>query len=400
MSGRAWRGAGLAVGLALVAALSILPSDPGDAALTFGILAPVGLATVAAGELLAARRRRVVSLRRQAGLVGLLSAAQVAVSAGLFIAAMFLSAHDGWLTLILVVDAAALAAWSARLIGAGVMADLEAIRNALAAVSAGRRDVRAEVAGTDDIARLGADVDAMIDRLAGEEQARRELITAVSHDLRTPITALRLLAEAIDDGIVDDATRRRYAARMTTHVRALGALIDDLLELAQLQRGELDVEREPVDLVLLAGEAVEAMRPAADERRIALRAAPAERPAPAHVSPEKVQRVLFNLLENAIRHTAPGGAVDVTVDAAPDPEGIEIVVADTGEGIAPADRPRVFEPFFRGGADAARTDPGAGLGLAISRAIVEAHSGSIELGDSARGTRVIVRLPRDRRAPP
>jgi signal transduction histidine kinase len=103
---------------------------------------------------------------------------------------MFLSRHDGVLTLVLVAYAVALAVWAARLLAAGPMADLEAIRHALAAVAAGRRDVRAGIAGRDELARLGADVDAMIGRLDVEERARRELITAVSHDLRTPITAL------------------------------------------------------------------------------------------------------------------------------------------------------------------------------------------------------------------
>jgi signal transduction histidine kinase len=308
---------------------------------------------------------------------------------------MFLSAHDGVLTLVLVFYAAALAAWGARLLGAGLMADLAAIRQALAAVAAGRRHVRAEVAGRDELARLGADVDGMIGRLEGEERARRELITAVSHDLRTPITALRLLAEAIDDGIVDDATRRDYARRMTTHVRALGALIDDLFELTQLQRGDREVLREEVDLGPLVQEAVEAMRPAADDRGVVLRSELPDAPPAAHATREELQRVLFNLLQNAIRHTPAGGSVTVTLRAPGDAATVALDVADTGGGIAPADRPRVFEPFFRGGTDASRTDAGAGLGLAISRAIVESHGGSIGLGDGAgAGTRVTVRLPR------
>ena len=397
MTARRWAGAVLAAGLALLAALTLLPTDAGDLGdvmLAFGLLTPVGLATVAGAELLAARRRRAPSLRRQFGLLGLLSCLQLAAAAALFVTVMFLSRHDGVLTLVLVAYAVALAVWAARLLAAGPMADLEAIRHALAAVAAGRRDVRAGIAGRDELARLGADVDAMIGRLDVEERARRELMTAVSHDLRTPITALGLLAQAIRDGIVDEETRQQYAARMTTHVQALAGLIDDLFELTQVQRGELGSPREDVDLGMLVREAVEAMRPAAEARGVGLWVAPADGPAAVHGSAEKLQRVLFNLLQNAIRHTPAGGGVTVGVRAGDRGDTVELRVADTGGGIAPGDRERVFEPFFRGGTDAPRTDGGAGLGLAISRAIVEAHRGWIGVADAEPGTLVTVGLPR------
>ena len=121
--------------------------------------------------------------------------------------------------------------------------------------------MRTGVRGRDEIARLAADVDAMVARLEAEEGARRDLIAAVSHDLRTPITALRLLADAIDDGVVDADTRREYAARMGTHVHALGALIDDLVELTRLESGDLTWTMERVRVDALLHEAVEAMRP-------------------------------------------------------------------------------------------------------------------------------------------
>jgi signal transduction histidine kinase len=112
---------------------------------------------------------------------------------------------------------------------------------------------------------------------------------------------------------------------------------------------------------------------------------------PAQADPEKLQRVLFNLIQNAIRHTPADGSV--VVRARPAGDAVEIEVADTGDGIAPAERERVFEPFFRGGAQAARPGNGAGLGLAISRAIVEAHGGRIWLEDAPRGTRVHFSVP-------
>ncbi len=111
----------------------------------------------------------------------------------------------------------------------------------------------------------------------------------------------------------------------------------------------------------------------------------------AQANPEKLQRVLFNLIQNAIRHTPADGSV--VVRAEPVADRIEMEVADSGDGIPPAERERVFTPFYRGGADSARTGSGAGLGLAVSRAIVEAHGGRIWLAESAVGTRVRFSLP-------
>ena len=244
--------------------------------------------------------------------------------------------------------------------------------------------MRTGLTGSDEIARLGRDVDAMIARLERSERARRELFAAVSHDLRTPITALGLLATAIDDEVVEDAKRREYAARMNTHVRALAALIDDLFDLTRLETQELEWTMEHVAVEDLVHDAVEAMRPAADAEYVAVRA---ELLAPVGASRgnhEQLQRVMFNLIQNAIRHTPPDGSV--TVRAEDVDGGVEIEVADTGSGIARDARERVFEPFFR--ADASRHAPGTGLGLAIARAIVEAHGGAIWLEDAPAGTRV------------
>ena len=227
----------------------------------------------------------------------------------------------------------------------------------------------------------------MIGRLAREERMRRELFAAVSHDLRTPITSLSLLATAIDDEVVEDAKRKEYAARMNTHVRALGALIDDLFDLTRLEAQELEWTMERIAVAELVRDAVEAMRPAADAGSVAVRAECDD--AVSRGNSEQLRRVLFNLIQNAIRHTPPDGSVTVRAEQMPD--GVEIEVADTGSGIANDARERVFEPFYR--ADAARAQPGAGLGLAIARAIVEAHGGAIWLEDATAGTRVRFRLP-------
>jgi signal transduction histidine kinase len=373
--------------IAVAIALVVLAVYGAHAALvTLAIAAPLGVLTVLASERLA---RRDIGLRRRFGTLAALAGLQAAIAVALFVELMYVSRHDALLTALVVAYAAALAWWAARRLGRRALADLDAVRATLTAVGEGRRDVRTALAGNDEIARLGRDVDAMIARLDREERARRTLFAAVSHDLRTPITSLGLLATAIDDEVVEPGRRREYAARINTHVRALGALIDDLFELTRLQAHELTWTMEQVPLEELLEDAVDAMRPAADAGAVAVRTELRPPLAAPRGNPEQLQRVLFNLIQNAIRHTPPDGSVTVRAEAVDG--AVEVEVADTGGGIAPAARERVFEPFYR--ADEARHEPGAGLGLAIARAIVEAHGGAIWLEEAPVGTRVRFRLP-------
>lgn len=377
----------VALSLAIPAVVLLAYDDAKGARITLQIVAPLAVATVLAGEWVA--RRRPGGLRRQFGLVAALGAIALAAGVALFAELMFFSSHDAVMTTLLAVYAAALVLWVTRRLGASALTDLDEIRTTLAAVGEGRREVRVAPHGDDELARLGRQVDEMIVRLDREERMRRELFAAVSHDLRTPITALGLLATAIDDSIVDEAKRREYAGRMNTHVRQVAALIDDLFDLTRLEAQELEWTMERVEVHALVRTAVEAMRPAGDVGAVDVRADVDGSVACSRGNREQLSRVLFNLIQNAIHHTPPDGSVTVHVE---DREGsVEIEVADTGAGIAAEQRDRVFEPFFRG--DAARQSPGAGLGLAIARAIVEAHGGSIWLEEARVGTRVRFRLP-------
>jgi signal transduction histidine kinase len=232
---------------------------------------------------------------------------------------------------------------------------------------------------------------AMAARLAMEErgnreveEARRRLVAAASHDLRTPLASLRLLVESIDDGLVTGETRDRYLAEIRTHVGVLSDLIDDLFELSRIEAGDISWTMRQVELSELIGETVAAMRAPAEARGVQIAAELPAGDLVAEANAEKVQRVLFNLIQNAIRHTPADGSV--TVRARPLGRGVEVEVDDEGEGIAAADGDRVFEAFYRG--DASRGEEGAGLGLAISKAIVEAHGGRIWLEPGSPGTRV------------
>jgi signal transduction histidine kinase len=226
---------------------------------------------------------------------------------------------------------------------------------------------------------------AMEERSRAEiEEARRQLVAAASHDLRTPLASLRLLVESIDDGVATGETRDRYLGEIRTHVAVLSDLIDDLFELSRIEAGEISWTMRQVELHDLIGDTVAAMRAPADERGVTVAAELPAGELVARANAEKLQRVLFNLIQNAIRHTPADGSVTVRARAVG--SGVEVEVADDGEGVPAGDDERVFEAFYRG--DAARGEDGAGLGLAISRAIVEAHGGRIWLEDGSPGTRV------------
>jgi signal transduction histidine kinase len=231
----------------------------------------------------------------------------------------------------------------------------------------------------------------MTAKLDSEETARRRLLVAVSHDLRTPITSLQLVTDAIQDDLIEAESKQQYLDRLGTHVRALSALIDDLFELSRLEAGDINWSLERVAIEPLVHEAVEVMRPQADAGAVRMHMDVPASLAVAHANPERVQRVLFNLIQNAIRHTPADGSVVVRAQSSA--RQIELEVADSGDGIAAEDRERVFEPFVQADERAARTDGSAGLGLAIARAIVEAHGGRIWLEDAELGTRVRFSLP-------
>jgi signal transduction histidine kinase len=338
------------------------------------------------------------SLSRQLALAVAVVVAPVLIALVVVGLEMVISGHAAILVGAIVIGAGTLAVLAARLVAGSILRDVHRIRDGLAAVGGGERQIQIETAAEDELAELAAAANAMISQLAHEEaardqseSARRDLVAAVSHDLRTPITSLRLLVEAVQDEIVDPQTRHAYLERMRIHVDALSALIDDLFELTRLEAGDISWTLQRVPLDELVGETVEAMRVQAEAKGVAVRADVPSSLTATRANPEKLQRVLFNLIQNAIRHTPADGSVMVHAERVDG--SIEIEVADTGEGIADEERAHVFDPFFRGGEDAVRTGQGAGLGLAVSRAIVEAHGGRIWLAEAPRGTKVRFSLP-------
>jgi signal transduction histidine kinase len=381
--------AGVAV---LVSALSWPIYGAGAFLTSAVILAPVGALTVLVADQIATHRVRLRGLRQQLVAVGALAAAQLAAAVALFAGLMFVSKHDAFYMALAAGYAALLALAAARLVARSGLRDLDAIRQALAQVGQGAREIKIDVHGRGEMAALAAEVEAMMAKLAAEERTRRELVASVSHDLRTPVTTLRLISEGLEDGIFEPERAREQLRLMSTHVRALGTLIDDLFELSRLEAGDVRWSIERVRLDQLVAETVEAMRPQADARGVAVRAELDEQLVPARGNPEQLQRVLFNLIQNAIRHTPADGSVVVRAEPASG-AAVEVEVADEGAGIDPLLRERIFEPFIQGPSRVAGKTGSAGLGLAIARAIVDAHGGRIWLADAGPGTRVRFSLP-------
>jgi signal transduction histidine kinase len=367
-----------------------------------GLLTAVYLLTYGTAVLVAVaalrRHRRTSPLARQLAGGVALSVGLSTVGVVVIALAMFLSPHDALVMVVLLTFSAGLAAYSVWALAQGPLADIRSVGDGLRAVGEGRRDVTIETRGCDELAELAADASGMVAQLAEREAerdasdaARRKLVAAVSHDLRTPLTSLRLLTDAIEDELVDDQTRRDYLRQMSVHLHSLSALVDDLFELSRLEAGDIQWSMQRVRLDELVAETVEAMRAQAQAHGVRVSAAVPEHVVVARADPERLQRVLFNLIQNAIRHTPADGSVTVLAEA--NRAGIEVEVADTGAGLDPADRSRAFEPFYRGGNGDARPAGATGLGLTICRAIVEAHGGRIWFADARVGTRVRFSLP-------
>lgn len=300
---------------------------------------------------------------------------------------MFINDHDLRLLMWALVPAVLGAAIVAVLMARPVARDASRICDAAMRVADGDLSARTGVHRRDELGEAAAMFDVMVERLDAVERERSFMLSSISHDLRTPLTALRASVEAIRDGVAADPDQ--YLSGMERQVRALSALVDDLQLHSRLVSGTVELRRTRIDLTELADEAMETVRPIAEAHRIALRLDASQRVL-VEADGAQLARVIRNLLENAIRH-APDESV-VAVEIGLDADRAILRVVDQGDGFPAEFRERAFEPFTR--ADPARdTRTGtAGLGLSIARGIVVAHGGAIGVGDGPGGT-VEVLLP-------
>jgi signal transduction histidine kinase len=344
------------------------------------------LGTIAVGVAAALVLRLLPTVRLQ--LAGLALLAVVLPLGGVLASGwVMFHMHDDAKILAVSSAAALSAVVAALLLARWILAPLDRLRAASAELAGGRLSARAPEEGPAELAEMGGAFNAMAGSIERLFEARRELVAWASHDLRTPLASMRAMLEALEDGVAEP---REYLPLLNDRVQTLSSLVDDLFELARIDAGVLTVHVREADLGPVVGACVRSFEAEARGKRVRL-AARLSSPMPRVMcAPDKVERVLHNLLTNALRHTPSDGAIAVVVT----PDGTEVTVAveDTGEGVGTDAGERVFELFWRG--ESSRTSSGSGLGLAIARGLVEAQGGRIWAENrSEGGARVAFTLP-------
>ena len=345
----------------------------------------VALATLAVGLALAYLLRLLPTVRLQ--LVGLAFLA-VLLPLGAVLLSGWVMFHMGDDVKILAVTAAsALTAIVAALVVARSIANsLDRVRDASVELARGDLAARAPEDGPAEMADLAKSFNEMGENLARLFDTRRELVAWASHDLRTPLANMQAMLEALEDGLGEP---EEYVPALRGQVRVLSQLVDDLFELARIDAGALTLELRRLPVAPVVSSSLRGIEAEARLRNVRL-ASEVDEEITATFAPEKVERVLMNLLTNALRHTPSDGAVAVRVE--PLPGEVRVAVEDTGDGLDAEARARMFERFWRG--DRSRSSRGAGLGLAIARGLVEAHGGRIWAEDrDGGGARVCFTLP-------
>jgi signal transduction histidine kinase len=380
-------------GLVASAALGMSASETGHVA---ALLVPAGLATVVAA-VVAARALAGASLQTRLVAVALVAIVVALANLAVLAMDMVVSGDDAKRLAILLVYALGAGVAVAVALSRTIGPSFRRLKDTAIALGEGDLDARVGDLGSGpELETLAGTLDEMAGRLQAAEAhrikieaMRRDLITAVSHDLRTPLASLRAMVEAIDDGVVDDpASLIRYAAEMRGSVEQLSRMVDDLFELTQLDAGAIERETKVARLDEIVRSAMASVEPQMNAKRLSVETDLG--PAAGVTCSPRMTRVLQNLLMNAVRHTPTDGAVRLS--ARRNGQLLEVSVEDSGEGIAPQDLDRVFEPFYRG--DPARSGPGAGLGLALAKRIVEALGGRISAENAlTHGARFAVVLP-------
>ena len=227
------------------------------------------------------------------------------------------------------------------------------------------------------------------------ESMRRDFVANVSHELRTPLTTAKSYVETIldQDETLAPQLRRRFLTVVNDEVDRMARLVRDLLQLAQLDAGRIKIKKQAIHLPALVENVIERFRVQAQRSRLALTLTADESVPPVAADKDRLDQVLANLIGNAVKFTAPGGRIKITVGPAAGGQ-IKTTVADSGSGIPAEDQPRIFERFYRVDKARSRSQGGTGLGLSIAKQIIEAHGGHIWLTSTVgKGTEVSFTLP-------
>ena len=313
---------------------------------------------------------------------------------------MFASSHDLQLATILLLFATGIAMLLGYFLSSAITRRIELLKSTAQQLAEGDLSARTPVEGRDEVAELAASFNRMAEKLQQADAhqreldtLRRELVAWATHDLQTPLTAIRVQLEALADGVVDDPeTTQRYLQTTQKLVNDLSMLIDDLVQVAQIDAGGLVIQPAACSISDLLSDTLESFSAMAREKGVTLSGSAASDVDPVFLDAPRIGRVLNNLIGNALRHTPASGKVNIF--AWREDSQIHITVEDSGEGIPPEDLPYIFERFYRGEKSRNRGTGGSGLGLAISRGIVQAHGGDISVESQLEvGTTLHLHLP-------
>ena len=280
-----------------------------------------------------------------------------------------------------------------QLLAHGMTSPLREMASAAETMAGGDYSFRVHATSQDEVGELARAFNRMATDLSAVDAQRRRLVADVSHELRTPLAALQAVLENLADGVAPPDPQTFETALAQT--QRLGRLVTQLLDLSQLESGVVPLERRRTQLALLLHQAVREVEVTGRDVEVVSSVEPAD--LFANVDPERIHQVLANLLDNATRHSPPGGTV--TVRAVGVRRGVRLSVEDEGPGIPAADRERVFERFARSDSSRTARDGGGGLGLSIARWVVDLHGGSIRAEPASApsstrpGCRMVVELP-------
>jgi signal transduction histidine kinase len=349
----------------------------------------VAATTLGTGLVTAVFLRRLPSLRLQLAGLGLLAVLLPLAAVVLSGVVMFSSGHD--LTILAVAAGSSTAALAAAfLLGGAIHSAIERVREASSALAHGDLAARAPEGGPAEVAELAASFNEMAANVEGLFDARRQLVAWASHDLRTPLANMQAMLEALEDGLAEP---QRYLPALREQTRTLGQLVDDLFELARIDAGALTLELRDAPLSGVIKSCLRGLEAEAKARRVTLSAQVDGSDPAVRCAPDKIERVLLNLLANALRHTPSDGSVVVVLEPLADE--VCVTVEDTGEGIPAEALQRIFDRFWRVDRARSRAKGGAGLGLAIARGLVEAQGGRIWAESRPEGgARISFTLPR------
>ena len=285
---------------------------------------------------------------------------------------------------------------AALLLSRSIYRPLEATTAAARSVARGRFDHKVSVSGTKEARELAESFNQMTDEVQSQQAALRDFLANVSHDLQTPLTSIHGFSQALLDGTVDDGAAQGNAYRIIEEEsRRLLRLVEGLLDLSRIEAGQLELVLQPVAVGDLLQHVHDLFALRADELNVQLRLEPTDVPAVIG-DVDRLEQVLANLVDNALRHTPPGGQVRLSARQESEATA-SIEVSDTGSGIAADAIPHLFDRYYR--SDRSGAQGGTGLGLAIARELVRAQRGEIQVESGSQvGTsfRILLRTPRDR----